>query len=605
MPDKQSHALLELQSDVLKAVVLGTSIKEVAERVCRGAEGLAPGVLCTVLTVDRRGLLHPLAAPSLPERYSSAIEGIVIGPSVGSCGTAAFRREEVVVTDIMSDPLWAPYKALAESVGVRACWSSPILDDEGEVIATFAFYWRECRGPSDIERRIVGTCVDVLSIAIRHAEARAEISQLAFQDRLTSLPNRRAFEDFASTCLADRRANEVVGIHYVDLDDFKSVNDTLGHKVGDQLLAATAARFAAVVPRGAMVARLGGDEFAVCAVSASVNEQAAIAEGIVAAMRQPVTVDGHDLTIGTSLGLACAPRDGGDLDRLSQRADMALYAAKGAGRNTYRMVSREMADSFEQRGLLKADLAVAADRNELRVVYQPIVDLATGRVKGFEALLRWQHPQHGNIPPDRFIPMAEEAGTINLLGAFVLRQALADASRWPQDVGVSINVSPVQLEDPLFASHVALQLVRSNVTPWRLIVEVTETALLGRNATTLKTLDDLKTLGVDIALDDFGTGYSSLSLIRDRRFSRLKIDKSFVDGLGVDPDCEAIVRSTLNIARETGFRTTAEGIETHEQLNWLARNGCDEGQGYVLSRPIPAAEVPHYLGIVVDKCRSA
>ncbi len=344
-----------------------------------------------------------------------------------------------------------------------------------------------------------------------------------------------------------------------------------------------------------MVSRLGGDEFAVCAKTRTVDEQDAIAAAIVRSLQTPMVADGHELTIGASVGVATAPADGEDLDRLSQKADMALYAAKAAGRNTHRVFSCDMAKAVEERALLKADLGQAADRDELRLVYQPIVEIETGRVKGFEALLRWTHPIHGTVPPDRFIPLAEETGAMPAIGQFVLARALDDAACWPRDIGVSVNVSPVQLDDPGFAAKVALQLACSGVHPSRLVLEVTETALLDRGRVTLKTLDDLKVLGVDIALDDFGTGYSSLSLIRDRRFSRLKIDKSFVDGLGTDGDCEAIVRSTLSIARATGFRTTAEGIETPEQLAWLAENGCDEGQGYVLSRPLESHQVFSYL----------
>ncbi len=327
------------------------------------------------------------------------MDGLKIGPIAGSCGTAAYRRHEVLVTDIAHDPLWAEYKDLALAIGLRACWSSPIKDVTGEVIATFAFYWRECRGPDELERRIVETCIDVLSIAIRHDRARSEIFDLAFRDRLTGLANRTSFEAFAAMAIAGSGEGMVVGIHYLDLDDFKTVNDTLGHRVGDQLLAATARRIEAAVPSGSMVSRLGGDEFAICATTATAAEQEDVAAALLQSLKAPIIVDGHELTVGASVGVACSPEHGEDLDRLSQGADMALYAAKGAGRGTYRVFSCEMASAVEERALLKADLSHAAERGELTLVYQPIVEIGSGRVKGFEALLRWTHPQRGPIRP--------------------------------------------------------------------------------------------------------------------------------------------------------------------------------------------------------------
>lgn len=596
MRDRLSPTLLQLQSDVLKAVALGYPLTEVADRLCRRAEELAEGNVCSILLVDDEGRLRPLAGPSLPDAYSAAIDGLLIGPQVGSCGTAAFRCQEVVVTDISSDPLWADFRDVALGFGLAACWSSPVVGPDGRTIATFAFYWRSRRGPDELERRIVETCVDLLSIAIRHESARAEISRLAYVDRLTGLPNRASFEAFATAALAGRPEGRTVGIHYLDLDDFKTVNDTLGHRVGDLFLAAVAERLRGAMPTGALIARLGGDEFGICAESETVEDQLAFAETLLAALRRPITLDGHGLTAAASVGIALAPMHGVELVRLSQRADTALYAAKQAGRRTVRLFSDEMARAVEERALLKADLAAAVACEQLHLVYQPIVDLQTGEVVRFEALLRWTHLLHGAIPPDRFVPLAEETGAIAEIGAFVLARALADAATWPPAVGLAVNVSPVQLRDRRFSARLATALADSGTPPRRLVVEVTETSLLERDGTGVKTLDDIRLLGVGIALDDFGTGYSSLSLIRDRRFDRLKIDRSFVEGLGVDAGCDTIVRSTLAIARETGLHTTAEGIETPEQRDWLVAHGCREGQGYLISRPMPASHVAAYLG---------
>ncbi|BBE72627.1 putative bifunctional diguanylate cyclase/phosphodiesterase [Oharaeibacter diazotrophicus] len=594
MPDLRTHDLLRLQTDVLKAVALDAGLAEVADLICRRAEAMAPGATCSVVLIDETARIRPLAGPSLPPAYCEAIDGLEIGPEVGSCGTAAHRGTEVIVTDIEHDPLWASFKELALGFGLRACWSSPIKDETGGVVATFAFYYGECRGPTTLERRIVETCIDLCAIAIRHHAVQTRISRLAYTDTMTQLPNRVAFEDFATAALV-RGGVGTVGIHYIDLDDFKTVNDTLGHRVGDELLAAVAQRIAAAVPAGALVARLGGDEFAICCPAESMAAQESVAVAVLAAFRQPFAVGEHMLACGVSVGVAVATSAGGDLEVLSQRADTALYSAKAAGRNTYRFFSDEMADAVQRRSALRADLAQALAGGQFHLVYQPLVQMDTQAVTGFEALLRWTHPVHGAIPPDRFVPLAEEMGAIVEIGHWVLDHALADAATWPPSIGLSVNVSPIQLEDPGFAAAVTLALLRHGVRPSRLAVEVTETALFESGGTTRRTLDDLKALGVGIVLDDFGTGYSSLSLIRDRRFSKLKIDKSFVDGLGVDPDCNAIVRGTLGVARATGFRTTAEGIETAAQLAWLRDNGCDEGQGFLIARPMRPDAVADFL----------
>lgn len=594
MPVTITHSLLELQSEILKLIALGEDLVLVADTLCRRAEILAGDVVCSILSVDRDGLLHPLAGPSLPDHYSDALDGYPTGPKAGSCGTAAFRREEVVVTDIATDPLWDVPRALALPLGLRACWSSPILADDGRVVATFAFYYRTCRSPNEIERRIVKTCVDLCAIAIRHSETQAHITRLAYTDALTGLPNRASFERFVADVLS-RAGSRTLGVHYLDLDDFKTVNDTLGHRTGDLLLAEVGKRLKKAVGEDAFVARLGGDEFAICCEDFEPEDQERVARAALGSLALPVVVAEHHLKVGASIGIALAPEHGRDLEQLTRNADMALYKAKDAGRNMHRVFSPAMGIETRERGALKTDLQSAIANGEFHIAYQPIIDMRTRVVRSFEALLRWTHPTRGPVRPDHFIPLAEEMGLIGEIGGWVLRRATMDAMSWPAEIGVAVNVSPLQLECPNFALDVAEALGGSGLPPTRLNIEITETALFDRGSATRKTLESLKTLGIGIALDDFGTGYSSLSLVRDRRFTKLKIDKSFVSGLGSDPDCDAIVESTIDVAHKMGFVTTAEGIETTSQLMWLQEHGCDEGQGYLLSRPIPAQNVAEFL----------
>ncbi|GGE25412.1 hypothetical protein GCM10011390_51060 [Aureimonas endophytica] len=591
------HSLLLMQNEILEAIALDRELPAVAEMLCRQVETLTEGAICSILAVDREGLLHPLAAPSLPAGYAVALNGFAIGPWAGSSGTAAFRGEDVVVVDIETDPLWADHQAIARDFGVRASWSTPVKTEDGRVLGTLSLYYREARAPSEAERGLVAACVNLCLIAFRHHEAQAHIERLAYTDILTNLPNRLAFELRASEMLEGDEPL-TTAIHYIDLDDFKSVNDTLGHWFGDLLLAEVGRRLRQLATTRDCVARLGGDEFAVCAGGRDDAAQAGFADDLLKLFAEPFAIAGRSLMIEASIGTAIAPRNGLELAQLLQQADIALYEAKSSGRHTARVFSDEMADGVRRRNTIKGDLATAFASGQFHVVYQPIVDLRANRIVAFETLLRWTHPEKGAVPPDLFVPIAEETGLMREIGLWVLHQALADLATWPADLMVAVNVSPLQLKYPSFALDVASALARVGLPPRRLTLEITETALLDGDTTTQRSLGDLKTLGVGIALDDFGTGYSSLSNLRDRRFGKMKIDKSFVDGIGRDTVCEAIVDGTIEFARKLGKRVTAEGIETEIQRAWLVAHGCDKGQGYLFSRPMTRERVLPFVATV-------
>ena len=578
----------ELRNVALEAVASGEALSVVADRLCRDAEAIAPGVICSILTVGADGLIHPLAGPSLPDHYSEAIDGVPVGPVSGSCGTAAYRGEAVEVTDIENDPLWADYKALVLPLGLNACWSSPIKARDGRVIGTFAFYYREKRGPSELEQQLVETCLHICAIAIEHADAHDRIEKLAYRDTLTGLPNRSWFHDRAAQRIA---TGEQLNIHYLDLDDFKGVNDSLGHNVGDLLLKAVAERMSALLGENGFVARLSGDEFGIIQHCNDCNQDGArLAEKLLASFDAPFDIDGRILSTGVSIGIARAPADGNDLQKLASRADLALSAAKRQSRMTYRFFDARMEENRQARRELIDDLRAAIANNQLSVAYQPIVSLASGALAGFEALLRWQHPVRGAIPPDEFIPLAEETGIIGALGDWVLAEACREAASWPTNIRISVNLSPLQLRKPGFAVDVIQMLGRANLSPRRLKLELTETALFGEDKVTHETLTALQQIGIGIALDDFGTGYSSLSHLRLKQLDRIKIDMSFVSKIEKDSGSAAIVRAILMLARELGLKTTAEGVETEAQRDWLTENGCGDGQGYLFGRPGSAAE---------------
>lgn len=587
-------SLLKMQSSVLRSVALGQNLSEVADNLCRHAEALAHGVACSILTVDLDGLLHPLAGPSLPAHYSNALDGYASGPQAGSCGTAAYRRQEVIVTDIATDPLWEVPRALAMPLGLRACWSSPIFADDGRVVATFAFYYRVRRGPSALEREIVATCVDLCAIALRHQATQDKITRLAYSDALTGLPNRAAFESHVAAAL-DRSVDQGLAVLYLDLDDFKSINDTLGHRVGDLLLVEVAKRIREAVSKKAFVARLGGDEFVICCELHDPVERRNIARMVLQALSLPVEVMGHRLDVSASIGVAVSPSHGRTLEELSRNADLALYEAKASGRGTQQTYSAPMGAEFQRRHELKSSLKRAIEDGELHLVYQPIILLETGQISSFEALLRWRHPTKGPISPCNFVPLAEEAGLMVDIGRWVLDRATAEAALWPENIGVAVNVSPLQLRQPGFSHEIAAALAASGLSAKRLDVEVTETALFEQTGVTRQVLKELETLGIGIALDDFGTGYSSLSLVLDRRFRKLKIDQSFVAGIGTDRDCEAIVDGVIRMARHLGLKTIAEGVERQEQVTWLTARGCHMVQGYLLGRPMSAHACREYM----------
>jgi diguanylate cyclase (GGDEF)-like protein len=420
----------------------------------------------------------------------------------------------------------------------------------------------------------------------------AKVAHMAKHDALTDLPNRILLRERIQWALLGRRKGVGFAFLYLDLDRFKSVNDTLGHPVGDELLKAVAERLRACVREGDTIARLGGDEFAVVQLSQDLPKDAsALANRICDAIRRPFELGGHHIVIETSIGIAIAPHDGDDADQLLKNADMALYGAKNIGRGVFRFFEPEMDARMRERRQLEVDLRRAVEASEFEIHYQPIVSARTQNVTGFEALVRWRHPERGLIPPDAFVPAAEESGLIVQLGEWVLRQACAEAAGWPGNASVAVNLSPVQFKSSNLVAIVMNALAATGLSPARLELEITESVLLQDNAATLRTLHQLRAIGVKIAMDDFGTGYSSLSYLRSFPFDKIKIDRSFVSGLSNTEGSVAILRAVAKLGSSLGMVTTAEGVETREQLERICAEGYNEIQGYFFSPPRSAEEI--------------
>jgi diguanylate cyclase (GGDEF)-like protein len=424
-------------------------------------------------------------------------------------------------------------------------------------------------------------------------KAETDLAFMAQHDALTRLPNRMLFGDRLEQAMATAGRGSQFALLCLDLDHFKAVNDTLGHPIGDGLLQMVAERLRSCVRVGDTVARLGGDEFAIIqlAVTQPVHAEL-LASRVIAAFSRPFDVEGHQMTVGISVGVTVSPGDGVLAETLLRNADLALYSAKTSGRGVVRFFEPEMDARIQIRRTLERDLRDAIVRKEFEIYYQPLIGLVSGKITGFEALLRWHHPIRGLVSPMEFIPVAEETGMIVAIGAWVLRMACFEAENWPVDIGIAVNLSPVQFRKGDLAASVQAALIASGLRPGRLELEITESVLLDETVGTLTLLHQLRAMGVAIALDDFGTGYSSLSYLRSFPFDKIKIDQSFVRDLVKNKESMSIIRAVIGLGHSLSIKTTAEGVETPEQLERLREEGCTEVQGYLFSRPRPASEVP-------------
>jgi diguanylate cyclase (GGDEF)-like protein len=419
--------------------------------------------------------------------------------------------------------------------------------------------------------------------------AEEKVRYMAHYDSLTGLPNRFLFNERLDHAL--KREENGAGLMYLDLDHFKSINDTLGHPIGDKLLNAVALRLEACVRAGDLIARLGGDEFAILVGGKNLSAIDQLAGRIIEAIGLPFLIDGYEVMTGASIGIAYSPDHGDTPEKLLKNADLALYAAKADGRSRFVRFENGMDSTAETRRELELDLRSALARDEMRLHYQPLINLSSGEPSGYEALVRWEHHTRGTVMPNDFIPLAEETGMVIKIGEWVIRRALAEAATWPEHLSVAVNLSPAQMRSTNLLPTIIHALGQSGVAPHRLEFEITESVLMNDSEANIAVLHRLSALGIRIALDDFGTGYSSLNYLRSFPFNKIKIDRCFISEIDTREDCRAIVRSVVSLANSLGMTTTAEGVERQAQLDTLRLEGCTEVQGFLFSKAVPSEEL--------------
>ncbi|MGX9394005.1 sensor domain-containing phosphodiesterase (plasmid) [Nitrobacteraceae bacterium UC4446_H13] len=571
-------------------IAKGETLEATTGRLCCEIEKRLPGVWCSVLGVERSGLLHPLSGPKFPDEYLTLLEGLLIGPQVGSCGSAAYFGTAVAVTDIETDLRWTDFKEPILALGLNACWSSPICGSDGAVLGTFAFYFQEKRGPTAQEEEIVTACTSLCAIALERHQRVMERERHAYVDALTDLPNRASF-DLALERLscADPGAWALM---IVDLDNLKTINDTFGHVAGDALLQVVGSRIAASISP-ARVFRLGGDEFAVILQGmAALADIPRAASRIVEALDAPAKCGQHTILPRATIGGALLAKDDADAESVHHHADFALYHAKETDRGGFILYSPGIGSAIKTRIEVIRDVDTALSEGRIDAYYQPILKLDTREIVSLEALCRLRKPNGEIVSAADFHQATSDVSVASALTERMMAIIAGDMRSWLErgipfaDVG--INIAAADFHSGTLFARLEAAFGRENIPLKHVVLEITESVYLGqRDPVVAREIKSLRAHGLRVALDDFGTGFASLTHLLTVPVDIIKIDKSFVDRLVQGDPSLAIVEGLIEIARKLGIRVIAEGIETEAQATLLTEIGCQAGQGYLFSPAVP------------------
>ncbi len=589
-----------LQNQVLHAMAREAPILDVMRIICLQVESIAPGVVASIRGLERRGRLRSLAAPGLPRHYTEALDEPLLGAALSEHAAPGAEGTLVIFADQPADSWWAKQRERTDACGFAACWWHAIRSSDGRLLGTLTFYFREARMPDTLHRRIAEVCLNLCALALEREASKENIRRLAFYDSLTGLPNRSFLISQAESLLAEAiRSLGTLAVLFIDLDRFKHVNDSLGHPAGDALLREVARRLGARLDAPDVVGRLSGDEFVIVLSRCDAVEAASLCEAIMADLHKPITVGVTTLMPTASVGIAAFPEHGDDFKTLLLHADTAMYHAKALGRHRYAVFSAGLVDAAGDRLKLEMALRDALKHAQLQLHYQPQLKLDDGSLHGVEALARWHHPELGAVPPDTFIPLAEECGFITELDRWILRNACQQLSGWRRQgmviPHVSVNMSPTSFRDRRLPHLIDETLRECGLSPADLMLEVTEGVMLDDATGGFETLVQVHELGIGLSIDDFGTGFSSLSYLHRLPVDELKLDKSFVGGLESDEGARTLAGAVVGIGASLRLKIVAEGVETDGQRAILRELGCQFAQGYLFGRPMAVPELAAWM----------
>ena len=586
---KKAEEFANKHAEIMKMIATGRPASEIYKEIALMYESRHPGLRCSMLELKDGRLLHG-GAPSLPKEYCEAVHGLKNGPNVGSCGTSTYTGKRVLVENIETDPKWVKIKHVALPHGMRCCWSEPIKDSTGFVLGAFGMYYDYPALPNEAESNDLTSAARLAGIVMERDHIQKRIKQLAYEDELTGLASRAHFyQNLEEVIQSFPEQQSQFCLLYIDLDNFKGVNDSLGHSAGDLLLQEVAHRLKTVTCDRDFVARLSGDEFCVLVKDLDIERTGEqVAQLCLQEISKPFTLMTRKFTPTCSIGIAHYPIDGQDASTLIKAADTSLYAAKEKGKNQYAFYKTELTQKAEYQFRMEQYLREAIENQQLSLVYQPQIQLPSGKIIGVEALCRWFHPQLGQVSPVEFIALAEKIGMIKPLTEWVLRTACSQAVAWKKtglpEIRMAVNISPVHFLDRDFVKLIRQILAETAILPSNLELEVTE-SVVQTDPQNLSIFHELKELGVALAIDDFGTGYSSLASLKHITVDCLKIDKYFIDDILSDRKSHTLVSSMIEMGHNLNYEIIAEGVETSEQSNKLNKLGCETAQGYLFSKP--------------------